>query len=143
MLKGSVTVGVLLLALTGCGNGVAGDLPADAVKYKFGATLVINPTAPQANRRVNFALEVTSESNRAVKTDIFLKVVSQEGETMYESVWNDVVFHENEIWNLTQGFVPDSDAGRKPWMVKILVRNQDTHEPLFDQSIATLDFNKG
>jgi hypothetical protein len=142
MMKGSVTLGFLLVALAGCGNGVAGALPEDLVTYKFDAKVAVNPSAPQANRRVNFNLEVTSSSNKAVKTDIVLKVVSQEGETMYESIWNDVLFHEGEVWNLTQGFLADSDAARKPWAVKITVKNLETNALLFDQSIATLDFNK-
>lgn len=141
MMKGTVTAGFLLLALTGC-RGVASELPADLVSYKFEARVAVNPTTPQANRRVSFNLEVISSSTHKVKTDIILKVVSEQNETMYESIWNDVLFHENEIWNLTQGFIPDSDAGRKPWLVKILVRNIATNETLYNQSIATLDFNK-
>ena len=140
--KGLIAVGVLALALTGCGGGVVGELPADSVSYKFDAKVAVNPTQPQANKRVNFNLEVTSSSNTSVKTDIVLKVVSKEGETMYESAWNDVLFHENEVWNLTQGFLADSDAARKPWGVKIVVTNIATKEVLYDQTIATLDFNK-
>lgn len=141
MMKASVTLGFLLLALTGC-RGVAGDLPADVITYRFDAKVAVNPTAPQANRRVNFNLEITSSSNKSVKTDVVLKVVSKENETMAEVVWTDVLFHENEVWNLTQGFLADSDAGRKPWAVKIVVTNRETNAVLFDQSIATLDFNK-
>ncbi len=142
MMKRSVALGFLLLALAGCGGGEVGALPADLVTYKFDAKVAVNPTAPLANRRVSFNLEVTSSSNKAVKTDIVLKVVSKEGETMYQSVWNEVLFHEGEVWNLTQGFLPDSDAARKPWAVKIIVKNLETNALLFDQSIATLDFNK-
>ena len=140
-MKGSVTLGFLLLALTGC-RGVASDLPSDVVTYKFDAKVSVNPTAPQANRRVSFNLEVTSASSQSVKTDVVLKVVSEQKETMYESVWSDVLFHENEVWNLTQGFLAESDAGRKVWAVKLTVKNHATNEILYDQSLATLDFNK-
>ncbi len=141
MMKGSVTVGFLLLALTGC-RGEVGALPSDFVTYRFEAKVAVNPIQPVPNSRVSFNLEVTSASSKSVKTDIVLRVVSQQNEVMYESMWNDVLFHENEVWNLTQGFLADSDAARKPWAVKILVKNLDTNEVLFDQSIATLDFNK-
>jgi hypothetical protein len=142
MRKGTVTVGFLLLALTGCGGGVAGELPADSVSYKFEAKVAVNPVAPQPNSRVNFYLEVTSASTHAVETDITLSVVSKENEVMYESVWNEVLFHENEVWNLTQGFLADSDAARKSWAVRIVVKNRKTGEVLFNQTIATLDFTK-
>ena len=141
MSKGMVTLGFLLLALPAC-KGEAGALPADVVSYKFNAKVAVNPTQPRASQHVSFNLEVTSASNASVKTDIVLKVVSKENETMYESVWNDVYFHESEVWNLTQGFLPDSDAARKPWAIMILVRNRDTSEVLYNQSIATLDFAK-
>lgn len=142
MMKGSVTLGFLLLALTGCQAGVAGNVPADFVTYKFDATVLVNPTQPQVNQRVSFTLEVTSDSSVSVKTDIELTVISKEGETMYESTWNEVLFHENEVWNLSQGFLADSDAARKPWAVNLLVRNHASRAILFNQSIATLDFNK-
>ncbi|MBS1149268.1 MAG: hypothetical protein H6Q89_966 [Myxococcaceae bacterium] len=141
MMKGAVTLGFLLLALTGC-RGQAGELPEEVITYSFDAKVAVNPTMLQTNKRVSFNLEVTSASNRTVKTDIVLKVVSKDGETAYESIWNDVLFHENEVWNLTQGFLPASDAARKPWSVTILVRNQETQEVLFNQSIATLAFNQ-
>lgn len=141
MKKGIVTAAFLLLALTGCG-GVAGALPTDDITYKFDATILVNPTVPQANQRVLLNLEVTSSSNRPVKTDIYLKVVSAEGETLYESVWNDVYFHEGEVWNLTQGFLPDSDAGKKAWKVNIRVLNQESKLAMYDQSIGTLEFGK-
>ena len=140
-MKGSVTLGFLLLALTGC-QGLAGDIPADVITYKFGARVAVNPTSPQINQRVSLNLEVTSASSVSVKTDIILTVISKENETMYTSNWESVLFHENEVWNLTQGFLADSDANRKPWAVKILVKNHETGEILFNESIATLDFNK-
>ncbi len=141
MMKGSVNIGLLMLTLAGCSGGV-GELGSDAVSYKFGATVAVNPTQPLPNRRVSFNLEVTSASNRPVNADITLKVVSKENETMYESVWADVYFHESEVWNLTQGFLPHADAARKPWAVRILVKHRNSNEVLFNESIATLDFKK-
>lgn len=138
--KGIVTLGFLSLALVGCGPGIAGELPADTISYSFNAKVAVNPTQPMANRRVNLALEVTSTSNQSVKTEIVLKVVSKEGETMYSTVWSDVLFHENEVWNLSQDFLADSDAARKPWAVRIVVSNTMTNAVLYEQSIATLDF---
>lgn len=144
MLKGIVTAVCLAFALTGCGAGPAGDLGENAktVTYKFAAKVAVNPTAPMPSQRVLLNLEVTSASTRAVKTDIYLSVVSSEGETMYESVWEDVYFHENEVWNLTQGFLANADAAKKAWSVKILVHNKENDLPLFDQSIGTLEFGK-
>ena len=140
MVKGFVTLGFLSLALAGCGGDV-GSLPADSVTYKFDAKVAVNPTQPVANERLTFVLEVTSASNREVKTDVVLKVVSADSETMYESKWDEVLFHENEVWNLTQGFLPDSNAAKKAWTVQIVVKDHVTGEVLYDQAAAKLDFN--
>ena len=141
MFKGIVTLGFLLVAIAGC-KGEAGAIPDDFITYKFNAKVAVNPTQPISNQRVSFTLEVTSSSNRELKTDIVLKVVSPTGETMYESKWDDVLFHENEVWNLTQGFLPDSNAARTAWAVQIVVKDHATHEVLYDQAAATLDFNQ-
>lgn len=140
MLKGMVTLGVLTLAVAGCG-GTVGTVPDDFVTYQFDAKVAVNPTQPLANKRVSFTLEVTSTSNRSVQTDIVLKVISAAGVTMYQSTWDDVLFHENEVWNLTQGFLPDSNAAKTAWNVQITVREHATGNVLFDQSAAKLDFN--
>jgi hypothetical protein len=139
MVKGIVALGVLTLAVAGCG-GTVGAVPDDFATYKFDAKVAVNPTQPLANKRVSFTLEVTSSSNRAVKTDIVLKVISAQGETMYQSNWDDVLFHENEVWNLTQGFLPDSNAAKTAWNVQITVRDHATGDVLFDQAAARLDF---
>ncbi len=141
MFKGIVTVGFLALVASGCG-GEAGALPQAVVSYKFDAKVAINPTQPVAKERVSFSLEVTSSSNAAVKTDIILKVVNAKNETQYESNWDNVLFHENEVWNLTQGFLPDSNAINAAWTVQIVVKDHATGEVLFDQAAAKLDFTK-
>ena len=139
MSKGLVTAVILSLALTGCGAGVAGDLPTDDISFKFDAKVAVNPTVPMPNQRVLLNLEVTSASTRAVKTDIYLTVLNQDGKAVYESLWEDVLFHENEVWNLTQGFLPDSDA-KSSWTVKLRVHNKEANVPLLDRTIGTLDF---
>ena len=139
MFKGIVTLGFLALAITGCG-GEVGALPEPVVSYKFDAKVVVNPTMPVAKQRVSFSLEVSSSSTAQVKTDIVLRVVNATNETMYESKWEDVLFHEHEVWNLSQGFLPDANALNKAWTVQILVKDHVTGEVLFDQAAATLDF---
>ena len=102
MNKGTVTLGFLSLALfAGC-RGEVGGFPVELITYKFEAKVAINPTQPVPNRPLNLSLEVTSSSNRAVQTDILLKVVSDGGETLYESRWPEVLFHEHEVWDLQQ-----------------------------------------
>ncbi len=140
MRKALVTGVVLALALVGCGP--VADIHTEEVSYKFEATVAVNPTAPQANQRVLLNLEVTSSSNRPVKTDITLTVLNAEGQVKYESLWEDVYFHENEVWNLTQGFLPDSDAGSSKWTMRLKVHNKEANLPLLDQSIGTIDFGK-
>jgi hypothetical protein len=142
MSKGLVTLGFLSLALTAGCRGEVGSLPDDFVTYKFDAHVAVNPTQPVPQQRVSFVLEVTSSSNREVRTDVLLKVVSSDGETAYESKWDNVLFHENEVWNLSQGFLPDSNAGKKAWAVQITVQVHETHEILFDQAVSKLDFNQ-
>jgi hypothetical protein len=138
--KGLASLGLLALVCTlGC-RGVAGDLPTDLITYKFDGKVLVNPAQPVTNKRVSINLELTSASARSVQTDIVLKVVSKEA-TMYESTWDKVLFHENEVWNLTQGFLPDSDANKKPWQVQIQIRDHDSGQVLYDQALARLDFN--
>ena len=140
MWKAPVTAAFLSVALTACAG--AADVHTEDVSYKFEAKVAVNPTAPQANQRVLLNLEVTSSSNRPVKTDITLTVLNAEGQVKYESLWEDVYFHENEVWNLTQGFLPDSDAGKSSWTMRLKVHNKEANVPLLDQSIGTIDFGR-
>lgn len=140
MTKGTLTLGLVLLAFSGC-VGEAEGLPSDeAPVYNFAATVAVNPTQLLASQHVSLSLEVTSSSNRAVQADVVLKVISNEKETMYQSRWLDLAFHEHEVWNLTQGFLPDSDAAKKTWVVQIRVTEHATGRVLYDQAVAPLDF---
>jgi hypothetical protein len=140
MFKGIVALGFLVLAMSGCG-GEAGALPEPVVSYRFDAKVAVNPTMPVVKERVSFSLVVTSSSTAQVKTDIVLKVVNAANETMYESKWEEVLFHEGEVWNLSQGFLPGSNALNKAWTVQIVVKDHATGEVLYDQAAATLNFN--
>ena len=91
---------------------------------------------------MSFTLEVTSGCNRARETDVVLRVMSQDGtRVMYEQVWDLVEFEPTEVWNLTQGFVADSDPGKAPWKVRIVVRDHDTGTVLHEQDAAQLKFS--
>lgn len=138
--KGIVTLGFLSLALAGCYGGVASPLPDDVITYKFDAKVAVNPTVPVVNERVSLNLQLVSSSSRDVKTDIFLKVVNAAGDTIYESRWEDVLFHEREVWNLSQGFKPDASASKSAWTVQITVKDHVTQAVLYDEAAATLDF---
>ena len=139
-MKGTFLAAVMLV-LAGCGGNI-GKLPSDDPHYSFDAQLLMTPMMPTVGARIDLNLDVTSVSNRDVKTDVVLRVVGADGRVMYQNVWNAVQFNQGEDWNLTQGFYPDSDAGNQKWTIELLVRNHADSSVLFDESIADLNFNK-
>lgn len=139
-MKGNL-IALSLLALAACGGDIS-KLPADDAHFDFDAQLLTTPAQPTVGARVDLNLDVTSVSNRDVKTDLVLRVVGADGHIMYQQVWEAVQFNQGEDWNLTQGFFPDSDAGTQKWHVELLVRDHAKGTILFDEAIAQLDFNK-
>jgi hypothetical protein len=140
-MKGNLTA-LTLLALAACGPGNVGKIATDEPHYDFDAQLLTTPMQPTVGARVDMNLDVTSVSNRDVKTDVVLRVVGTDGRVMYQQVWSGVQFNQGEDWNLTQGFFPDSDAGAQKWKIELLVRNHNDQSVIFDEDIAQLDFNK-
>jgi hypothetical protein len=140
-MKGKL-IALAFLALAACGPGSIGKIPTDEAHYDFDAQLLTTPAQPTIGARVDMNLDVTSVSNRDVKTDVVLRVVGADARVMYQQVWEGVQFDQGEDWNLTQGFYPDSDAGAQKWKIELLVRDHVKQSILFDEDIAQLDFNK-
>jgi hypothetical protein len=140
-MKGKL-IALAFLALAACGPGSIGTIPTDQAHYDFDAQLLTTPAQPTIGARVDMNLDVTSTSNRDVKTDVVLRVVGADGRVMYQQVWDAVQFNQGEDWNLTNGFYPDSDAGDQKWKIELLVRDHTSQNILFDEAVAQLDFNK-
>jgi hypothetical protein len=140
-MKGNL-IGLAFLALAACGPGSISKLPTDDAHYDFDAQLLTSPAQLTVNTRVDLNLDVTSTSNRDVKADLVVKVVGADGKVMYQQVWQNVQFNQGEDWNLTNGFLPDSDAGQQTWKVEMQVLDHASQTVLFDEDIGQLDFGK-
>ncbi len=139
-MKGTL-IAIAWLGLAACGGQVS-KLPSDDIVYDFDAALITTPTDPTVGAHVSLNLDLTSKSNRDVNADIILRVVGMDGRVMYQQVWSGVEVKQGEEWNLTNGFYPDSDAGRQGWKVELLVRDSAKGVTLFDEDVAQLTFNK-
>jgi hypothetical protein len=129
-----------LVAMTGC-MGAAGEIPEEQPVYAFKASLAMTPQQPQAGTRLNYALNLRSASNRPVRTNLVLTTSSDDGRVINEQRWHDVVFHEEEIWDLSQGFLPDTSATQtKNWKVFLQIINKETGEVLHAETLTRFDF---
>jgi len=124
----------LVMTTSGC-LGTASDLPDEQVRYDFGTTVSVLTTSPSPGRRLNFNLEITSHSDVMVTVDILIRVYNPDGKIIHTDPWNEVVFHPEEIWNLTQGFVTATDDVG-PLRLEILVLDHTTGEELWSQPDA-------
>ncbi|MBX7099608.1 MAG: hypothetical protein K1X89_17965 [Myxococcaceae bacterium] len=130
----------LVAMLTACGGGTAGEVAAPEV-IDFKAAVEVSPTQPVAGRRVSFTLELKSGCNKRQETDIVLRVESQDGtRVMYQETWDAVDFDPAEVWNLTQGFVADTDPGKQTWRVRIVVKDHGTGLVLHEEDAARVNF---
>lgn len=129
-----------LLALAAC-TGNAGEIPDAQPVYAFKASLAMTPQQPTVGTRLNYALNLRSASNRPVRTNLVLTTSSDDGRVINEQRWHDVVFHEEEIWDLSQGFLPDTSASStKNWKVFLQVINKETGEVLHAETLTRFDF---
>lgn len=131
---------VCLATLLGCG-GQIGALPKDNAVKVFEASVVVMPAQPVAGQRVTFDIEVVSDSNLPVLADVELRVLDEQSKPTYQQLWRDVVFNPDDTWNLTEGYLPDTNL-RAEHKVEITVREKSSGAVLFrDDTLATLDFN--
>lgn len=100
---------MIVAAATSACLGAYSATPEELARYEFVAAVRVNPTAPQPGRNVSLSVELVSRSNALVTVDVVLKAVRPDGSIMHTQVWREVKFHPEEVWNLTQGFVPRND----------------------------------
>jgi hypothetical protein len=105
-----------LLVLTGC-NASVGELPKDVVA--FGATALMQPAVPRPGQAVSVQLEVTSASNVTVLANLEMLVEDGEGRQVGYREWKGVQFHPEEVWNLTDDFLPPTDTFAADWRVQL------------------------
>jgi hypothetical protein len=131
----------LALVCSACG-GTLSALPEDAVVAVFDARVQVQPANPSPGDRVQFTLEVTNVSPGEVLADVVLRVVDPDTAAhIYEQVWPSVNFKPEDIYNLTQNFLPGLNAENKPFKVQVQVKNHATQALLFDSpEIARLSF---
>lgn len=97
-----------VVTATGC-MGAYSATQEELAVYQFVADVKVNPTAPVAGRNMSLSVELVSRSNTLVVVDVVLRAIRPDGTQMHEQVWRDVKFRPEEVWNLTQGFVPRND----------------------------------
>lgn len=108
----------------------------------FEATVAVSPARPIAGQRVNFNIEVVSDSNTQLLTDVELRVLNDQQKVMYQQLWADVVFEPADTWNLTEGYLPDTTV-RTAHRVEISVREKSSGELLYrNDKLATLDYSR-
>lgn len=129
-------VAVTVVALSGC-LGTASELPEDGAHYDFDTTISVLTAQPQAGRQLSFNLEISSHSDTLVTVDILLRVLNPDDKIIHTETWSAVVFHPEEIWNLTQGFITASDD-RGPLRIEVLVLDHETGEELWRERELTL-----
>lgn len=115
----SASRSLLVLAsvlLTGC-TAAVGDLPQDVLA--FGATALMQPELPRPGQAVSVQLEVTSASNVVVLTNVEMLVEDGEGRQVGYREWKGVQFHPEEVWNLTDDFLPPTDTFAADWRVQL------------------------
>jgi hypothetical protein len=129
---------VLVLLLGGC-LGEAAATPEELARYEFVADVKVNPSTPIAGRQVSFNLELTSRSNQAVVVDVILRAVRANKTTIHEQIWRDVSFRPEEVWNLTQGFVSNTNEKGEASVV-IETREAGTEKTLWMGSGPSITF---
>ncbi len=118
-----------MLFLVGCGGQVS-DVIADKEVVSFEAQLAVSPAQPLPGKRVSLTIDITSRCSKMVNSDVALKVVDDKGNELYRQVWPNVKFQPGEVWNLTQGFTPETTLNGTDWNVVLEVRRADTGELL-------------
>ena len=138
-MRGALLI-VATLALVGCGLGEEKPAARPDV-FEFKAAVVVTPEKPVPGRRVSLNVELVSACNKKVETDIVMRVVDSAGtRVMYEQTWSSVDFQPTEVWNLSQGFLADSDAAKHQWKVTLLVLNHESGAKLYERDALALDF---
>lgn len=126
----TLTLLFVLAALGGC-VGEVSELRTDEVAYDFVASVQVNPERPTLGRAVHLQIELTSHSNQVVVTDVWVRVVRDGTRLVYEESFRGVTFHPEEVWSLSQGYLPATDDGGAPLDIEILVRDHETGELLW------------
>lgn len=109
--------------LAGC-SGTVGELPNDV--FAFGATAQMRPEVPRPGQSVSVQLEVTSASNVEVLTNVELLVVDGDGRQVGYREWKGVKFRPEEVWNLTDAFLPSTNSFGADWRVQLTVSDAAT-----------------
>jgi hypothetical protein len=112
-----------VLVLAGC-NAAVGDLPQDVLA--FGATALMQPAVPRPGQAVSVQLEVTSASNVTVLANVELLVEDGAGRQVGYREWTGVQFHPEEVWNLTDDFLPPTDTFAADWRVQLTMTDAAT-----------------
>ena len=120
----------VLIAVTGC-QGEVTELDSDRVTWNFAASVQVNPSQPVAGRNVSLNIELTSHSKTEVLADVWVRVIRGGTKLVYEESFRGVKLVPEEIWNLSQGFLPATDDGGAPLDIEILVRDHETGEILW------------
>jgi hypothetical protein len=127
---------VATLGLAGCLGQVDG-VDAQGTSFAWLSRITVTPDAPTAGRHVSMDLHLTSKCTDPVHTDVALRVVHSSGRVLYVQTWVDVFFHPEEVWDLSQGFLPASDD-RGTATIWVTVVNHDSGAVLWQDSSSSV-----
>ena len=133
-MRKSILLAVALPLLTGC-MGQVGELSGGEAQYDFKALVAVLPDKPVAGRRVHVSLDLSSHSNVLLTADVVVRVVRPDASVIYEEVWSAVKFHPEEVWSLTQGFLPGTDESGE-LSIEVLVLHHETGQLLWKDPAA-------
>jgi len=129
-----ILASALFLLLTACG-GEIGNTQAELERFSWAASIDVTPDQPVTGSHMSFQVRLISHSNAEVVTDLVLSLVLADGRVLHEEHWDGVLFHPEEVWDLTQGFVPGSSDGGKAHF-EVVVRRHDDGTELWRSSDA-------
>ena len=137
----SLIVAAAAALLCACA-GEAGSIPDDFVTYGFQASVEVATQRPEPGRRVDLIVDVRSTGNTPVNCDVMLKVVSAAADQeIYRQQWQDVKFMPDAPWNLSNGFLPPTDA-TGAYKLSVEVRRHTTGELMYlNSEVSQLVFS--
>src|SRR2546423_102911 len=126
----------LAIAFIGCGGAIGASNKPPPTSVDFISAVQVTPSVVVPRRRISVNIDLTNTGNLAVDASIDLLVHDAAGGELYTQTWEDVQISAKETWNLTQGFVPPTNAGNGTGSVELVIRGQADDAIYYDEPQA-------
>ena len=125
------------VSLAGCLGEVTDVSTVGAPAITFASQITLTPDAPTAGRHVSVSLSLTSHCETSLDTDVDIRVIHASGRVLFEQTWSALLFHPEEVWDLTQGFLPATDD-RGQATIWVTLTDHASGKVLWEDHSATL-----